>query len=72
MIYNVFNKDLLTKCKEPQFKNQHMESVLLLDIVNKEEEYKVEEIRNHRKQECGMQFLVHWILQTQDLRVGQE
>jgi len=49
-----------------------MESVLLLDIVNKEEEYKVEEIRNHRKQECGMQFLVHWILQTQDLRVGQE
>ena len=72
MIYNVFNKDLLTKCKEPQFKNQHIEPALLLDIVNKDKEYKVEEIRNHRKQGCDMQFLVHWMLQTQDLRVGQE
>ena len=60
----MFNKDLLMKCKELQFKNQHMEPVLLLDIVNEEEEYKVDEIRNHKKQGYGMQFLVHWMLQT--------
>jgi len=30
------------------------------DIVNKEEEYEVEEIRKHRKQERKIQFLVHW------------
>ena len=47
------------KYKELQFKNQHMEPTLPPDIVNKEEEYKVEEIRNYRKQECNMQFLVH-------------
>jgi len=29
------------------------------DIFNKEEEYKVEEIRKHRKQEWRTQFLVH-------------
>ena len=52
------------KCKELQFKNQHMEPVLLLDIVNEEEEYKVDKIRNHKKQGYGMQFLVHWMLQT--------
>ena len=54
MIHNVFNKDLLTKCKEPQFKSQHMEPTLLLDIVNKEKKYKVEEIRNYRKQGSNM------------------
>ena len=50
MIHNVFNKDLLTKCKESQFKSQHMKPTLLLNIVNKEKKYKVEEIRNYRKQ----------------------
>jgi len=29
-------------------------------IINKEEEYKVEEVRKHRKQEWETQFLVHW------------
>ena len=37
-----------------------MEPVLLLDIINKEKEYKVEEIRNHRKQRYSTQFLVYW------------
>jgi len=36
-----------------------MEPASIPDIINKEEEYVVEEIRNHRKQECGIQFLVH-------------
>jgi len=47
------------KYKELWFKSQHMEPTLPLNIVNEEEEYKVEEIRNHRKQECSIQFLVH-------------
>jgi len=40
-----------------------MNPALLLDIINKEEEYKVEEIRNHRKQERGTQFLMHYQLE---------
>jgi len=56
----VFNKDLLTQCGKSQFKEQHMEPTPIPDIINKEKEYKVEEIRNHRKQGCGTQFLVHW------------
>ena len=49
MIHNVFNKDLLTRCKKPQFKGQHMKMAPLLDIINEEEEYEVEEIRKHWK-----------------------
>ena len=37
-----------------------MKPVPQLDIINEEEEYKVEEVWNHRKHECGIQFLVHW------------
>ena len=48
-IHNVFNEDLLTKCNELQFKGQHMEPVPLPTIINKEEEYKVKEVRKHRK-----------------------
>ena len=43
----MFNEDLLTQCKEPQFKGQHIELTLPPDIINKEEEYEVEEIRKH-------------------------
>jgi len=44
MIHNVFNKDLLTKCKELQFKGQHMELASPPTIINKEEEYEVKEV----------------------------
>jgi len=37
-----------------------MEPALPPHIINKEEEYKVKEVRNHRKQGYSMQFLVHW------------
>ena len=47
MIHNMFNKDLLTRCKEPHFKGQHMELVPPPMIINEEEEYKVEEVRKH-------------------------
>ena len=60
MIHNVFNDDLLTYCKEPQFQGQHMDPVPPPTIINKEEEYKVEEVRKHGKQGWGTQFLVHW------------
>jgi len=36
-----------------------MELVLLPDIINEKEEYEVEEVQNHRKQGCNMQFLVY-------------
>ena len=49
MIHNVFNEDLLTWCKVPQFKEQYMDLAPPLDIINEEEEYEVEEIRNYRK-----------------------
>ena len=60
IIYNMFNKDLLKKYKESQFKGQHMELVPLPYIINKEEEYEVEEVWKHRKQGKEMQYLVHW------------
>jgi len=59
MIHNVFNEDLLTRCKEPQFKEQHMEPAPLPTIINKEG-YEVKEIQKHRKQDKEIQYLVHW------------
>jgi len=40
----MFNEDLLTQCKEFQFKKQHMNSTLLPYIINEKEEYKVKEV----------------------------
>ena len=37
-----------------------MDLAPLPDIINKEKEYKVEEIRNHRKWEYSTQFLAYW------------
>jgi len=47
IIHDVFNENLLIRCKEPQYKEQHVKPALLPDIINKKEEYKVEEIRKH-------------------------
>ena len=49
MIHNVFNEDLLIWCREPHFKGQHIDPAPLPEIINEEEEYKIEEIRNYRK-----------------------
>jgi len=54
----VFNEDLLTQYRRPQFKEQHMDVALPSDIINEEEEYKVE-IRNYRKQRYSIQFLMY-------------
>ena len=48
------------RCNEPQFKEQHIEPAPLPTIINEEEEYKVEEVWKHRKQNRGMQYLLYW------------
>jgi len=53
MIHNVFNKDLLTRCVEPKFKGQCEEPAPSSTIINEEEEYKIEEVRKHRKRGKG-------------------
>ena len=60
IIHNVFNKDLLTRCVEPKFKGQHRDPAPFPTIINEEEEYEVEEVRKHRKQGRGKQYLVYW------------
>jgi len=49
MIHNVFNEDLLTRCRELHYQEQHMEPASQPTIINKGEEYEVEEIWKHRK-----------------------
>ena len=49
MIHNMFNEDLLTRSREPQFKEQHMEPAPPPTIINEEEEYEVEKFRKHQK-----------------------
>ena len=44
IIHNVFNEDLLTRCREPHYKGQHMEPAPPPTIINEEEEYKVEKV----------------------------
>jgi len=33
-IHNMFNKDLLTQCRKPQFKGQHIKTAVPPDIIN--------------------------------------
>jgi len=42
-----------------EFASQHKDPAPLPDIINKEEEYEVEEIREHCKKGRDTQFLVH-------------
>ena len=56
----MFNEDLLTRYVELQFKGQYMKPAPPSTIINEEEKYKVEEVRKHRKQGQGTQYLVHW------------
>jgi len=60
MIHNIFNKDLLIRCVELKFKGQHEDPAPPPMIINKEEEYEVEEVRKHRKRGRGAQYLFHW------------
>jgi len=45
---------------EPKFKEQYKDPASPPMIINKEEEYEVEEVRKYRKQGREMQYLVHW------------
>ena len=49
MIHNVFNEDLLTRCRESHYKGQYMELAPPPTIINEGEKYKVEEVQKHRK-----------------------
>ena len=60
MIHNIFNEDLLTRCVEPKFQEQHKDLAPLSMIINEEEEYKVEEVQKHRTRGQKTQYLVHW------------
>ena len=55
----MFNKDLLTKYREPHYQGQYMELAPLPTIINKEEEYKVKKVQKHKKQDKEMQYLVY-------------
>ena len=43
-IYNMFNEDLLIQCREPHFKEQHMDPAPSPEIINEERKYEIEEI----------------------------
>ena len=60
MIHNILNEDLLTRCVEPKFQEQHKDLAPLSTIINEEEEYKVEEVWKHRTRGQETQYLVHW------------
>jgi len=45
---------------EPKFKGQHEKLAPPPTIINEEEEYKVEEVRKHRKRGRETQYLVYW------------
>jgi len=45
---------------ELKFKGQYKDLTPLPTIINKEEEYEVEEVRKHGKHGRGIQYLIHW------------
>ena len=59
-IYDIFNEDLLIRCKKAEFASQHKDPASSPDIINKKKEYEVEEIKEHRKKGRSTQFLVYW------------
>jgi len=46
----MFNENLLTRCRELYFKEQHMDLVTQPTIINEKEKYKIEKVRKYRKQ----------------------
>ena len=50
MIYNMFNKDLLTRYNKLQFKEQYVEPIPPPTVINEKEEYEDKEVYKHRKQ----------------------
>jgi len=50
---------LLIQYIEPKFKGQHKKPASPPTIINEEKEYEVEEVWKHRKQDRGMQYLMH-------------
>jgi hypothetical protein len=59
-IHNVFHSTLLTRTHAVEFDSQRKLMPPLPDIIEEEEEYKIEEICRHRRKGRGTQYLVHW------------
>jgi hypothetical protein len=59
-IHNVFHSTLLNRHSIPEFDSQKRPLPPPPNIINDKEEYKIEEIRGHRKQGRGTQYLAHW------------
>ena len=49
IIHDMFNEDLLKKCREPYFSEQCIELALPPTIINEKKEYEVEKVWKHRK-----------------------
>jgi len=45
---------------EPKFQEQYKNPAPPPTIINEEEEYEVEEVRKHKIQGWGTQYLVYW------------
>jgi hypothetical protein len=58
-IHNVFHSNLLLPYKETEAYGQPFTRPAL-DLIDGEEEYEVESIKDMRKQGCKIQYLVHW------------
>jgi hypothetical protein len=58
----VFNKTLLSPYRSPSFPEQQLIDNPPPEIVNDQEEYKIEKIVEHRHKntKTGMEYLVHW------------
>ena len=55
MIHNVFNKDMLTRYREPHYKGQHMKLAPPLTIINEKRNTKLKKYRSigNMKEECN-------------------
>ena len=60
MIHDVFNEDLLTRCVEPKFQEQHKDPAPPPMIINEEKEYEVEEVWKHRTRGQETQYFIYW------------
>ena len=59
-VHPVFNEVLLKPAVQPEFPSQRHPPPPLPELVNEEEEYKVEEILNSHCHHRKLQFLVKW------------
>ena len=59
MIHNVFNEDMLTRCREPLYKGQHMKLAPPPTIINEKRNTKLKKYRSigNMKEECNTWYI---------------